>query len=107
MEQTWSVRSLQRNISLQYYQRMLMSQHKDVVKAEMQEITRPLQDRLEFIKNPVVAEFLGLSNNADFTETKLEQSIITHVTICHGLKMAAPDGKMRTDEKTSSFRGWT
>ena len=79
MEQTWSVRTLQRSISSQYYQRLLMSQHKDVVKKEMLEITSPLQDRLEFIKNPVIAEFLGMSQNTDFTETELETSILNNI----------------------------
>ena len=79
MEQTWSVRTLQRNISSQYYQRLLMSQHKDVVKKEMLEITNPLQDRLEFIKNPVIAEFLGMSQNTDFTETELETAILNNI----------------------------
>ena len=78
-EQTWGVRMLQRNISSQYYQRMLMSQHKDAVKKEMLEITRPLQDRLEFIKNPVIAEFLGMSRNTDFTETELETAILNNI----------------------------
>ncbi len=36
-------------------------------------------DKLEFIKNPVVAEFLGLTNNSDFTESQLEQSILSHL----------------------------
>ena len=36
-------------------------------------------DKLEFIKNPVVAEFLGLTNNSDFTESQLEQCILTHL----------------------------
>ena len=78
-EQVWGVRTLQRNISSQYYQRMLISQHKDMVKREMLEITQPLQDRLEFIKNPVVAEFLGMSQNTDFTETKLETAILNNI----------------------------
>jgi hypothetical protein len=30
-EQTWSVRTLQRNINTQYYCRILQSQHKDLV----------------------------------------------------------------------------
>ena len=42
-EQTWGVRMLQRNISSQYYQRMRMSRHRDAVKREMLEITRPLR----------------------------------------------------------------
>ena len=78
-EQAWGVRTLQRNISSQYYQRLLMSQHKDLVEKEMQELTAPLQDRLEFIKNPVIAEFLGLSQNSDFTETELEKSILNNI----------------------------
>ena len=78
--ESWSVRTLDRNISSQYYHRLLASQNKAPVVAEMKEITAPMQaDKLEFIKNPVVAEFLGLAPNSDFTETKLEQSIITHL----------------------------
>ena len=46
----------------------------------MKALTAPFQkDKLEFIKNPVVAEFLGLSPNLDFTETKFEAAIITQI----------------------------
>lgn len=80
IEQTWSVRTLQRNISSQYYYRMLQTQKKDVVKQEMQELTSQYQDdKLEFIKNPVIAEFLGLSTNTDFTENELEKSILSNL----------------------------
>lgn len=79
-EQTWSVRTLQRNISSQYYFRLLQSQHKELVEDEMMKLTAPLQqDKLEFIKNPVIAEFLGLSSNSDFTESELEASIISNL----------------------------
>lgn len=79
-EQAWSVRTLQRNISSQYYYRMLMSQNTEPVEKEMKELTATYQaDKLEFIKNPVIAEFLGLSSNTDFTESELEQRIITHI----------------------------
>ena len=80
VNQGWGVRTLDRNINSQYYERLLLSQNKEPVEAEMKEITASYQsDKLEFIKNPVVAEFLGLSSNIDFTETELEQSIITHI----------------------------
>ena len=36
-EQTWSVRTLQRNISSQYYYRLLKSQVKEAVIEEMKE----------------------------------------------------------------------
>ncbi len=79
-EQTWGVRTLQRNISSQYYYRMLQTQQPDLVETEMKELTSAYQnDKLEFIKNPVVAEFLGLSQEASFTETELESSIISNL----------------------------
>ena len=78
--QTWSVRTLQRNISSQYYYRLLQTQKKDMVEREMLALTSSYQnDKLEFIKNPVVAEFLGLSPNSDFTESDLENRIITNI----------------------------
>lgn len=78
--QTWGVRTLQRNISSQYYYRMLQAQRKDLVENEMKELTSKYQnDKLEFIKNPVVAEFLGLSPNTDFTESDLEKSILSNL----------------------------
>lgn len=49
--ETWSVRTLQRNISSQYYYRLLKSQNDISVKNEMQELTAPYQtDKLEFKK---------------------------------------------------------
>ena len=79
-EQTWSVRTLQRNISSQYYYRMLGTQKKELVESEMKELTASYQkDKLEFIKNPVVAEFLGFSQNTDFTESDLEKSILSNL----------------------------
>ena len=75
----WSTRTLQRNISSQYYHRLLQSQNKELVRDEMKRLTQPLQDRLEYLKNPVVAEFLGFKNNTDYTESDLEQRIIDHL----------------------------
>lgn len=78
--QTWNVRTLQRNISSQYYYRMLQTQKKEVVKAEMKELTSEYtNDKYEFIKNPVVAEFLGLASNTDFTESDLDKSILSNL----------------------------
>lgn len=80
IHQTWSYRTLQRNISSQYYYRMLKTQASDRTENEMNKLTSDYQtDKLEFIKNPVVAEFLGFSTNSDFTETELEKSIITNL----------------------------
>ena len=79
--QTWSVRTLQRNISSQYYYRLLKSQVKEPVIDEMKKVNENqyLMNKLEFVKNPVIAEFLGYSLDDSFTETELESSIINNL----------------------------
>lgn len=81
LNQGWSVRTLQRNISSQYYHRLLASQRKDLVEKEMLQLTAPLQstDPTEFIKNPVVGEFLGFTADSSFLESELEQAIINNL----------------------------
>lgn len=80
IEQTWSVRTLQRNISSQYYYRLLKSQVKEPVIEEMKQLTgNSKYGKLEFIKNPVIAEFLSLPTDTSFTETQLESSIISNL----------------------------
>ena len=80
MEQTWSVRTLQRNISSQYYHRLLNSQNKEIVESEMKKLIDVYNnDKLEFIKNPVIAEFLGMSTQASYTESELEKNIISNL----------------------------
>lgn len=79
-EQMWSYRTLDRNICTLYYERMLMSQVKEPVIQEMQEKTKEFQhDKLEFIKNPTVLEFLGLPNNKGYKEQELEQAILDNL----------------------------
>ena len=102
-KEMWSVRTLHRNISSQYYYRLLQSQAKDEVVSEMKQITAPMQgDKLEFIKNPIVAEFLGLAHNTQYTETELETSIITHIQkfimeLGKGYAFVARQQHIRTD----------
>ena len=81
LEQTWSTRTLQRNINTQYYYRLLKSQVKEPVIKEMEENNKEnyLINKLEFVKNPVIAEFLGYSLDSTFTETELETSIINNL----------------------------
>lgn len=78
-QQVWGVRTLQRNIASQYYHRLLQSPQQDAVKQEMQRLVKPLQDPKEYLKNPIIAEFLGFHNNTSFTESNLEQSILDHL----------------------------
>ena len=75
----WSSRTLHRNIGSQYYHRLLQSQVKQPVIDEMHRMTAPLQDSLEYIKNPVLVEFLGFQRDASYTETTLEGRLISHL----------------------------
>ena len=81
LSQTWSARTLQRNISSQYYYRLLKSQIKEPVIDEMKKVNENqyLMNKLEFVKNPVIAKFLGYSLDDSFTETELESSIINNL----------------------------
>ncbi|SFL32312.1 Predicted nuclease of restriction endonuclease-like (RecB) superfamily, DUF1016 family [Lachnospiraceae bacterium KH1T2] len=75
-EQTWSLRTLRRNIDTQYYDRMLLSNNKIAVENEMKQNTSKYQQKLEFIRNPVIAEFLNMQENTDYLESDLESAII-------------------------------
>ena len=79
LRETWSVKALQRNISSQYYYRILKTQDKSAVETEMKEFTSKYQTKLEFIKNPVIAEFLGMKEDTSYLESDLEQCIIDNL----------------------------
>jgi predicted nuclease of restriction endonuclease-like (RecB) superfamily len=81
----------------------MQSGNKKKVTDEMHHLTQSMQqDKLGFMKNPVVAEFLGLQPNADFTETELEGSIISHLQsfimeLGKGFAFVARQKHIRTD----------
>ena len=106
-KQMWSYRTLNRNINTLYYHRMLSSQAKDIVEQEMHDKTSEFQnDKLSFIKNPAVLEFLGLPENRSYTESDLEQAIIDQMQnflleLGKGFSFVARQQLIRTD--TSEF----
>ncbi|MFK8284716.1 PDDEXK nuclease domain-containing protein [Capnocytophaga canis] len=74
-ENMWTVRTLDRNISTLYYDRLLASDNKLEVQEEMQNNTKLLQFE-EFIKSPTVLEFLKLPIGKSYTEMELEKALI-------------------------------
>ncbi len=79
-EQMWSFRTLDRNISTQYYERLLSSQLSKAVEDEMRDKTQIFEtEKLSFIKNPTVLEFLGLANNLGHTEQDVEKAILSNL----------------------------
>lgn len=77
-ENMWSVRTLDRNISTLYYDRLIHSENNKTAIAEMQTKTAKLQAE-DFIKNPTVLEFLNLPTNQAYTEAELEKSLIDNL----------------------------
>ncbi len=71
----WSSRQLDRQISTLYYERLLASQSKDLVKAEATELLQTIH-KDEFIKDPYVLEFLDLNSYPALRESELEQALI-------------------------------
>ena len=103
-EQGWSFRTLNRNINTLYYERLLMSKDKAPVEKEMKEKTNEFQqDKLEYIKSPVVMEFLGLPSDSSLKESKLESAIIDNLEkflmeMGKGYALVARQQHIRTEE---------
>ena len=103
-EQGWSFRTFNRNINTLYYERLLMSKKKQPVVNEMQDNTKAYQqDKLEYIKSPVVLEFLGLPEDTSLAESKLETAIINNLEkflmeMGKGYALVARQQHIRTEE---------
>ena len=103
-KQGWSYRTLSRNINTLYYERLLMSKDKAPVEKEMKEKTNEFQqDKLEYIKSPVVMEFLGLPSDSSLKESKLESAIIDNLEkflmeMGKGYALVARQQHIRTEE---------
>ena len=77
LNEMWGIRTLQWNISSQYYYRILKTQKKELVHDEMLKLTNDLNDKnLEFIKNPVILEFLGFEEDNSYLESDLEKALL-------------------------------
>lgn len=78
--ESWSSRTLDRNIGTQYYYRLLQSPKKKAVIEEMKQKTSAYQkNTFELLKSPVIAEFLGFKNEDTYLESDLESAILSHI----------------------------
>ncbi len=74
-EDMWSVKTLDRNISTQYYERRLAAQREDIAVPTPQYDSDPM----EYIKNPMVAEFMGFHRDNRYSESQLEQALVDNL----------------------------
>jgi predicted nuclease of restriction endonuclease-like (RecB) superfamily len=74
--QGWSARALDRQISTLYFERLQLSTDQQAVKNEADGLIKPLQTPREFLREPVMLEFLGLPDNGVQLESSLEQALM-------------------------------
>lgn len=75
-QQQWSVKQLSRQVGSSLYERLALSRNKDEVLRLSQE-GQTVEKPEDIIKNPLTLEFLGLKPEAAYTESKLENAIIS------------------------------
>jgi predicted nuclease of restriction endonuclease-like (RecB) superfamily len=74
-KQQWTYKQLQRQYNSSLYERLALSRDKDAVMRlakEGQAVERPS----DMLKNPLVLEFLGMDERAEYSESDLENAII-------------------------------
>ncbi|WP_434708700.1 DUF1016 family protein [Pseudomonas sp. R1-1] len=99
----WSSRALDRQILTLYYERLLMSQDKtEVVEEATTNINAMKCNPREFIRDPVMLEFLGLPSAGKVRESGLEQALIDHLQsflleLGKGFSFVAQQQRISTD----------
>ena len=75
--QNWSTRVLERQIGTLYYERLLSSPDKDQLQAETQQaLQAQTQTPRDFVRDPVMLEFLGLPDTGRLLEADLERALM-------------------------------
>jgi predicted nuclease of restriction endonuclease-like (RecB) superfamily len=102
-EQNWSSLLLERHIKTGYYRRLLSTQHKDFV-ATVSNIEK--YNPADFIKDPYITEFLGISEDLSWKESLLESALISNLQkflLELGKGFSFVDRQMRISTETSHF----
>jgi predicted nuclease of restriction endonuclease-like (RecB) superfamily len=104
VQQGWSVRALERQISVLYYERLLASQDKASVEAEAKTNTQLLaQQPQDYLRDPYILDFLNL-DSARYQEADLEQGIINNLQqflleLGKGFAFVERQQRIRTDDQ--------
>lgn len=75
-KQDWSIRQLQRQVSSCLYERLALSRNKDEVMRLSRE-GHTIEKPKDVIKDPLTLEFLGIKPDESYSESKLENTIIS------------------------------
>ena len=77
--QGWTTRALERQIGTLYYERLLGSSDRSAVQHEAIQAIAPLQIPRDFVRDPVMLEFLGLSGVGRLLEADLERALLDNL----------------------------
>ncbi|MCF8415102.1 MAG: PDDEXK nuclease domain-containing protein [Crocinitomicaceae bacterium] len=77
IENTWSIRTLDRQISTLYFERLISTQQ--LTGHPMQEVDKVVIDSNDFIKNPTVLEFLNLPSGMSYSEEMFEKALVDNL----------------------------
>jgi predicted nuclease of restriction endonuclease-like (RecB) superfamily len=77
IKNNWNVQELQRNISSLLFERIGLSKDKETMLSKLK--NERLLQFTDIIKSPFILEFLGIEEKSEYSETDLEQAIITHL----------------------------
>lgn len=78
IKSNWSTRQLERQINSFFYERLLSSRDKDLIRNEIQTLEQGIQPQ-DVIRDPFVLEFLGMQHNSNLYEKDIEQGLINHM----------------------------
>jgi len=79
VEQNWSARALERQISTLYYERLLSSKDRLPVEQEAQQQTQALQTGAKnYLRDPYILDFLNLPHES-LLESEVEQALINNL----------------------------
>lgn len=74
--QNWGYKWMQRQVASSLYERLALSRDKDEV-MRLAEKGQVIEKPTDIIKNPIALEFLGLKPDSSYSESKLENAIIS------------------------------
>lgn len=77
IKNNWSVRELERAVGTSLFVRTGLSKNKQAVIAKIKNV-KP-ERNVDIIRNPYILEFLGLEEKSEYSESDLEQAILTHL----------------------------
>ena len=106
-DQNWGSRALERQMGTLYYERLLASKDRKPVRREATaKITEADKDPRDFVRDPVLLEFLGLPGAGKLLESDLEQSLIAnlqHFLLELGKGFAFVSRQQRLSTETKDF----